>query len=205
MRRAAVLFGALGLWGCAYAGRAVDDISPAGTTRAPTPAAFDVCYANGCKQQKHVTLSAQEWAPVAKLFRRAPRDAAEERARIARALQMIELIVGQKTGLDADAPGSFAGVGLANQQDCVDEMTNVATELKMLAAQGFLRNHVPGRRLSSSFFGPRGPWPHTVATIVEIESGTEYVIDSWMQPFGALPYVMTVKDWEAGKRLAYSF
>jgi len=194
-----------GLSGCAYGGRAVEDIAPAGASRVPTPAAFDVCYANGCKAQMHVRLSAGEWAPVAKLFAKPPADAADERARIVHALQMVELTVGHKTGLDADRPGSFAGVGATHQQDCVDEMTNVATMLQIFEGQGFLKDHVPGRRMTSSFFGPRGPWPHTVATIVETGTGREYVIDSWMQPFGALPYVMPIEDWERGKALAYAF
>lgn len=200
-----VLTMALSLGACAYGGSAVEDIAPKGDARPPTPAAFEVCYANGCKAQRHVALSAAEWAPVAKLFARPPKDAGEERERIAQAVQLIEVTVGQKTGLNADRPGSFAGVGHVNQQDCVDEMTNVATDLRMLEAAGFLKDHRLGRNLTSSFFGPRGPWPHTVATIVETATGAEYVIDSWMQPFGALPYVMPVADWEAGKTLASAF
>lgn len=203
--RWSVVVAALGLGACAYGGPPVEGIAPAGETRAPTPAAFEVCYANGCREQKHVGLSAAEWAPVARLFARAPETAGEERERIARAVQLIEVAVGRKTGLDADRPGSFAGVGRVNQQDCVDEMTNVATDLRMLEAAGFLKDHRLGRNLTSFFFGPRGPWPHTVATIVDTATGDEYVIDSWMQPFGALPYVMPVKDWEAGKALASAF
>lgn len=195
------------LGGCATGGDSVPKVVATFGDASPEPSALTVCYGHGCSRSVPVSLTPEPWDEVAALFAKPPESAADERARIAHALQIIEIAVGQETGLSADLGGSFAGAFKGKQMDCVDEMVNVSRALSMFEAHGFLHFYRPGRRLTSTFFGPRGPWPHTVASIVarDGDGEGEYIIDTWIEPPGVLPYIMPVEDWRARKKLARAF
>src|SRR5262245_10887038 len=56
----------------------------------PRPAEFYVCHEHGCKEKTRVSLSGAEWGQVRALMSPAAANAADERARIARATALLE-------------------------------------------------------------------------------------------------------------------
>ena len=158
------------------------------------------CSGHGCRLKKRVAFTESEWGDVEKAFgQKGPGEGAEdERRRMRRALAVIEDIVGAKTGTSADVGGSFAGAGKSGQMDCVDEMLNVATYVTLLIESGLVTEHRVGKRYTNHIFKTSG-WPHTATSIVEIESGREYVVDSWWLRNGCLPYIVTREQWSEGE------
>jgi len=195
---------AVSLSACSFGGKSVDGEIAAIGDRAPEPSRFTICYNHGCRRAVETGFSAAEWAELAAIFAGRPADARAERGRIAQALARAEQIVGPKTGTDGDLGGSFPGIARSGQLDCVDEMRNAGTYLSLFDRAGFLQFHALGRRVSSSFFH-RAAWTHTVMTIAEKESRTEYIVDTWADDNGALPYIMTFRDWDAGETLARAY
>jgi hypothetical protein len=194
------------LGGCMMSGKDLQSELEGRVNDAPTPNAFDVCYAHGCSKSVAVSLTPTEWADVTYVFNTPAVNARDERRQLAYALARVEQIVGEQTGLSSDVGGSFNGMGKSGPQlDCVDEMLNTATYLAMFERERRLKFHAPHRRVTQSFFANRGIWPHTVSTILEEPSGTEYVIDMWIKDHGELPYIMPIADWDDGKPLAYHY
>src|SRR6185369_1834629 len=91
---------------------------------APTPQAFLVCHEHGCTERTKVTLSDQQWQQVRAVFQPKPRDAADERARIAQAVGLLERLVAPQAGTANDVGGTFEGIGRSGQLDCEDEASN---------------------------------------------------------------------------------
>ena len=159
----------------------------------PRPEAFHICGNIGCRKRVAVSLTEAEWAEARAPFRKRPRSAGEERRALAEALRRLEVTVGKKTGFDSDA--AYSGIQLStNSQDCVDEMVNTAVYLALLDDAGLLRFHRQGRRVTIGMMTRRF-WTHTVSTIVQKDSGQEFIIDSWAVNFGEQPYIMDRADW----------
>lgn len=192
------------LTACTYAGKSVDKEIAAVGNRAPRPDGFVICYGHGCTKRAATAFTAAEWDEIAAIFAGTPESPRAERRRIAYALARAEQIIGPKTGTGDDIGGSFPGLGRPGQMDCVDEMTNTGTYLTMFEQAGFLQYYRPGRRVSQAFFG-RAVWPHTVTTMYDVADGTEYVIDTWLEDSGELPYIMPFKEWDAGKEIARAY
>lgn len=162
-----------------------------------SPRRFGVCMGYGCAEMHMTGLSDAEWAAVREIFGK-PEDAAAERAAIARAIGLIERIVGPKTGSDSDAPGAvIVNFRRQGQMDCIDEAFNTTTYLRFLAQDGLLRHHVVGLPVRRGSFIDR--WPHNAATITETggEQAT-YVVDSWFHGNGVPAEVAPLDDWMAG-------
>lgn len=157
------------------------------------------CSGHGCRFRKVVAITDAEWARVEAAFgEKVPGEgAARERERIRRALAEMEKIIGPKTGTAVDVGGSFAGAGKSGQMDCVDEMINVATYLTVLIDEELVVQHRLGRRYTNHIF-KTGGWPHTATSIIEKESGREFVVDSWWLKNGSLPYIVTREEWSEG-------
>jgi hypothetical protein len=162
-----------------------------------------VCHGHGCAEVSYLVPSPADWREVTRpLMPHAPGPAVERR-QIAEALQAMERLAGRRLGLDRDLPRSPLPVR-AGQLDCVDETLNVASYLAVFDAAGLLRHYRPGRRVTSGYLG-RHLFAHTATTIVERESGAEYVVESWDAPHGALPYIMTLDEWQTGEAPRHDF
>jgi len=162
----------------------------------PTPRHIPVCWGFGCAQRAAVSLSDAEWQRVRAHFSPTARDAATERAQLARAVGELERVVGPRTGTERDRGGTFVGPYEGEQMDCIDESTNTTGYLRLFAAQHLLRWHTVGETATRGYllFG----WPHTTATIREEASGAEYAVDSWFFHNGADAVVVPLKQWRAG-------
>lgn len=159
----------------------------------PRPEAFRVCGGHDCRKRLDVALTPDEWRSVRAAFSPLPRSAGDERRALAEALRRLEVIVGRKTGYISDK--AYSTLQLAGKaQDCVDEMVNTAVYLKMLDDAGHLRFHRPGPRVTLGFMTRRF-WTHTVASIVQRDTGQHFIIDTWAVDFGETPYIMDRKAW----------
>lgn len=160
---------------------------------APMPGSFRVCHDYGCRATARVSLSRAQWARVRALFP-AGLTAAAERARLRRAIALLERFSGAQTGTRLDLGRSFAGFGRKGQMDCIDEMVNTATYLRLLERTGLLRRH---RLDGYQYHGlsARRVWPHAGASIREIATGARFVVDSWLLDNGKPPFVVPYDEW----------
>lgn len=164
----------------------------------PVPARFSVCYAHSCSVVVTAGLAAEEWGRVRSVFAAAPANPAEERARIAAAIALMETLVGAHTGTWRDRGGDLEGFARPGQMDCVDEATNSTTYLAMFAADGLLAWHTVGPIVK------RGHviWgmPHATALITDATTNEQWAVDSWYLDNGLPPYIVPYRIWWNGWR-----
>ncbi len=171
-------------------------LSAYGMAPAPRPVAFDICRSFGCGDTVGASLDGEEWEKVRRLFSPLPADAREERARAARAVGLLETLVGPKAGTQFDAPRNGFGPEGTAQLDCVAEASNATVYLLMLEDDGLLPRHRVGYPARRGFF----LWfPHNSALLVERDTGGEWIVDSWYGPNGAAADVWPLALWRAGK------
>ncbi len=156
---------------------------------------IEVCHDFGCKHTTMVDLPEDEWKSIAGWFSPAAENAAEERLQIKKAIGWMEVVIGRhsptfrdigldlENNLDAEFPG---------QLDCIDESINTTNYLKLFEQEGLLRFYtVSERAYRKAIFDQ-----HWAALITDRESGESWVVDSWFQDNGYLPYIQRVESWE---------
>jgi hypothetical protein len=169
-----------------------------GEKAVPTPRldAFTVCHGYDCTFHSEIKLGDEEWAAVRALFEPPPASAEAERRAIAAAIARFEDAVGRRIGTSADIPGlAFIAAGDPTQQDCIDESTNTTVYLELLAEAGLMRRHKVAPVASRGVFLDFR-WYHQTAVIQELETGTEWAVDSWFEPNGVPPIVTTLHNWQ---------
>ncbi len=166
------------------------------TEATPTPANFTICHGYGCLHKARVEISPAGWNKVKAVFAKAPQNASEERATIARAVALLEKKVGSATGTDVDEAGASLFAKNKFQQDCIDETVNTTTYLRLLDRENLLRFHNVGEAAWRGQFIDR--WPHNTAVVVEKESGAAYTMDSWFYANGVEPTVVPLAKWKSG-------
>ena len=157
-----------------------------------------VCHGYSCTSKSAAGFDGQEWKDITAVFKVRPvKDAATERARIGKAIAMMERISGKKTGTDEDL-GAAGSIKESNKQlDCIDETVNTTMYLGFLRDAGLLKFHEPALPVHRGYFID-GRWPHNTAVIKETESGVMYVVDSFYRPNGEEPYIVLRDDWING-------
>lgn len=157
---------------------------------------FPICYSYGCQEKATAFFTQKDWQAIKNIFTPAPEDAQSERQFIAKAIQSMEIIVGEKTGTNQDIGGTFTGMFKQNQMDCEDEAVNTNIFLILLQQDNLMRFH--------SFYGiaRRGMiingWPHVACSIVETAGTDRYVLDSWFTDHGMTVYVVSEQIWKSG-------
>ena len=151
-----------------------------------------ICYDFSCKTVQQVVLSAEEWRSVIGWFYPAAYTAVEEREQLRQAIGWMEVVIGRHTpthrdkGLNLEKNPEFPG-----QLDCIDESLNITTYMQLFQDQGHLRRHrVIDRAYRKAAFDA-----HWAGQIEEIDTGERFVIDSWFQDNGMLPYLSPSTDW----------
>ena len=153
---------------------------------------IEICYDFSCKTRQQVELSTEEWRSVIGWFYPAATTAAEEREQLRQAVGWMEVIVGRHTptyrdkGLNLEKNPEFPG-----QLDCIDESLNITTYMGLFHEQGHLRRH----QVVDRAYRTVGFDAHWAGQIEEIETGERFVIDSWFQDNGMLPYISPSTDW----------
>jgi hypothetical protein len=162
----------------------------------PVPAAFNYCYGHGCKHVAATNLNVVEWGEIRGRFDPPASDAVEERKNLAIAVGRFENYVGEKLRTKNDRGGTFQAYGGYRQLDCVDEATNTTTLLRMLEHEGHLKWHRVSWPVSRGIFVTG--WPHSTATIEEIQNQRQFAVDSWFFDNGEDAVVVPYDAWVAG-------
>jgi len=156
---------------------------------------FEVCQGGGCAKVNMLALNRVEWQPVADLFQsQLPLSAVMERQAIAKAIGLLEEIIGNKTGTHQDRAGTFDNADYPHQQDCNDEAINSTTYMRLLKQQGYIRFHDIDDLETRNFFF--NGWPHTTAVIREVETGELFAVDSWFYDNGHPATIVPLAIWE---------
>ena len=153
----------------------------------------NVCYDFNCKTRQVIHLTPAEWRSVVDWFQPAAPDAAVERQQIRQAIGWMEVVVGRHTpthrdkGLNLEKRPEFPG-----QLDCIDESLNTTGYLIAFQQHGHLHWH----RVVDRAYRRGGFDGHWAAQIEEVPSGERFVIDSWFQDNGMLPFVAVSTEWQ---------
>jgi hypothetical protein len=166
----------------------------------PSLQGFDICHGGGCAEIKRVALTRNEWLQVTTIFARSPDteviSADQERKLIAKAIGILESLIGIKTGTNTDRAGTFGNSSFPGQLDCNDEAINTTTYMRLLRQDGLMKLHeIEDTRTRNFFFSG---WPHTTAVIHEIASGERFAIDSWFYDNGAPASIVPFSVWKSG-------
>lgn len=180
----------------------VTDISRIYNAR-PSLDGFDMCFGGGCAEISHVKISHEEWQEVVDVFSNidvnvihSQEKAAQERDRIAQAVGVLEVIVGDKTGTAIDRAGTFDNSSFSGQLDCNDEAINTTSYIRLMRQAGLIQWHeVEDMRTRNFFFTG---WPHTTAVIHEIANGQRYAVDSWFYDNGLPAIIVPFSVWKSG-------
>lgn len=162
----------------------------------PTLQAFEICQGGGCVQSDVLSLSSAEWDNVEQLFTPLPATAEAERQAIAKAIGLLEDMVGTKIGTAADRAGTFNNSEYLHQQDCNDEAINSTTYLRLMQQAGLIRYHDILDTRTRKFF--LTGWPHTAAVIREQANQAEYAVDSWFYDNGYPATIIPMATWKDG-------
>lgn len=163
-----------------------------------SPGGFSVCSQHDCRTRVPVSLDPPSWARIEQLFRPPAGSAAEERARVAEAIGLMERLVADAADTHHDKGGDFNGFGEPGSQlDCVDESVNTTTYLTLFQQQGLLRWHRVVHRATRGYL-IFGGWPHYTAVIEDRGTARAWVVDSWFRDNGAAADVLPVAEWREG-------
>jgi len=163
----------------------------------PTPASFIECHGYSCAERSHVSLSAAEWGKVKAQLAPPAHDARAERAKIARAVAVMQTIVGVKTGTGVHQWTHkdmmiLPNLGDPTQRDCIDEAVNTWTTMTMLERAGLFRFHTVAELGYAGL--PTDTNPRNTAVLRE-KSGALYAVDASLVDGGEPPLVMPLSVW----------
>lgn len=152
---------------------------------------FIACTAFDCKQSTDASLSESEWHQVQALFK-GVKNASDERKRVKRAIALLEVLVGNKTGTWRDLALNQVPSEKTGQLDCKAEATNTTTYLRLLEQDGLLKWHRVRDHVVRDRF-----WlvPHWTGVIEDQTTGVKYSVDSWFKKNGEPPTVVTLERW----------
>ncbi len=153
-----------------------------------------VCMNFSCREKQSITISLEEWDSVANWMRPAAVNAEIERTNIKNAIGWMEVIVGRHTPTHRDVGGDLGNpeAQYPGQLDCIDESLNTTTYLKLFEQNNLLKYHkVIDRAYRRAVFDQ-----HWAGQIEVLDSGERWVVDSWFQHNGYLPYLQTSEKWE---------
>lgn len=155
------------------------------------------CHGYGCAVVTTVALTPKDIKQIQKVFQPRAKNAAQERKQVAKAIGLMERIVGARDGTGTDIRGTFVKTG-NDQLDCVDESTNTTTYLKLFETMKLLRFHkVNGPTMRLPIINA-GRWPHQTAVMTDIKTGIPWAVDSWFHDNGANADLIELKTWKSG-------
>ena len=157
---------------------------------------FDFCWGGTCAGVLRTGLNAAEWQQVRALFQPPPADAAGERERIARAIGLVESLIGPKTGTAGDRAGTYRNFGIPGQLDCNDEAANSTTYMRLMANDGLIRHHVVHDTTTRGYYFFVGR--HSAAVIEDSVTGQRYAVDSWFYDNGHAAVILPLETWKNG-------
>lgn len=169
-----------------------------------SPESFMLCHGYSCTKKSEAGFSNAEWNTILAVFSKNPaKDAEAERAKIGRAIALMEQYSGAKTGTDDDDAEAVGIKRNLKQLDCIDETVNTTMYIGFLQKAGVLRFH-EGAEPTHRGYLIDGKWPHNTAVIRETGNGALFVVDSFYRKNGEEPHIMPRSTWLAGWKPAGS-
>ncbi len=163
-----------------------------------TPQAFDLCHGYSCTYKTPTGFTDAEWADIRSVFtRNAAANDEDERAKIAKAIALMESYSGAKTGTDEDAGEAVSLKTSTLQMDCIDETVNTTQYLTFIQNAGLLKYHEVAEPTHRGYFID-GRWPHNSAVIRNLNSKSLYVVDAFYRKNGEEPYIVPRDLWLGG-------
>lgn len=159
-----------------------------------TPNDFYVCHGFNCTNRTPVSLSEQEWQTALSPFRTPAKDAADERSKIAQSIGLIEKMVQQKTGMNADLGEATTFERDQDQMDCLDETINTSRYLHFIEKEGVLKFNEPADPIHRGYFVD-GLWPHNSGAVMEKATEERYAIDSYYRDSGKPADIVPLDIW----------
>lgn len=185
----------LALGGCVITGQ---DMARRYGVAADNPSRLMVCHDYGCDKRSMVALDSAEWRSITSLFLPAAANAEHERRRVARAIGLMEQLIGPKTGTAEDSVRSAAFTFDARgQMDCLDESSNTTRYLSLFEHAGLMRFHRTGDIAYRGYLLD-GQGPHNTATLVEHATGRVFAVDSWFHANGHDAEIVPLQQWKRG-------
>lgn len=160
----------------------------------PRPGDLAVCTSFACAGTARVSLGPEGWGRVRALFDPPPADAPAERLAAARAVGLVEEMVGIRAGTSGDRNQNDVGGDDAGQLDCIAEAANTTTYLLLLERDGLLPRHRVSVPASRGFLLLL---PHSTAVLQELEGGVEFAVDSWFGANGEAARVWPLAAWKS--------
>ena len=162
-----------------------------------TFAQFTTCSRSGCSERSVIRFSRQERQQVVDLFTPPSGSAAEERRTIARAVGLMERLVGPKNDTFADeARNTRKPSYRSHQLDCISEALDTTVYLQLFQRQHLLRWHrvrYPAHRGIRTL-----EKPHNTAVVEQTDNGALYAVDSWFGANGDDALVVPLAIWQDG-------
>jgi hypothetical protein len=164
----------------------------------PTPAAFTECHGFGCTEVSTVSLSPQQWRRVAAVFHPRAATPQAERRQIARAVALMQRLVGAQTGTGVHQWTHQnlmikPNFGDTTQLDCIDEAVNTWTYMTMMERDHLFRFH---RVAKLAYAGlPTDTNPRNTAVVQDKASGEYFAIDPSLVDFAVPPPIIPLKVW----------
>ncbi|MDH3383273.1 MAG: hypothetical protein OEM42_04350 [Deltaproteobacteria bacterium] len=158
---------------------------------------FTTCSRPGCSETSIIRFSRREWQQVVDLFTPPSGNAAEERRAIARAVGLMERLVGPKNDTFADEARNTLKLGYRSHQlACISESLNTTVFLQLFQRQQLLRWHrvrYPAHRGVLDLTKP-----HNTAVVEQNDNGALYAVDSWFRANGEDAVVVPLAKWRDG-------
>lgn len=158
-----------------------------------------VCYNWGCQNQQ-AAIFPEPWLRKAVQPLRLAKNPEAEREAVAEVVHRFYRKAAEQTPIANDEPGNVEDETVNGRMDCIDHSTTTKNILSYLQHRQLLRWHEVGPYAHRSMLVQS----HYSATLIEKGSETEevdrmYSIDPWDADTGALPNVLSVREW-AGPR-----
>lgn len=155
---------------------------------------FTLCHGYGCSYKTITNFTDSEWRAVKTIFNKKSKTAEVERLKIAQAIALMEKQMGVAIGTDIDLPKAPLTRQSVKELDCIDETINTTKYLSFLEEEGLLKFHDVGQPVYKGYM-LNGVYPHNSASVVEIQTGDVYVIDSYIYSNGEKPDVRGLDSW----------
>ncbi len=161
----------------------------------PTLAEFPVCHGFGCSVVSRAALNKDAWRRVVAVFQPPAKDAEGERQRIARAVALMEVLVGEQTGTAGHQwthknMEILPNNGDKSQLDCIDEAVNTWTYMTLMERAGLLRFHnVAQLAHAGTLLDIRN------TAVLREKDGDYFAIDPSLVDAGVAPPIMPLAKW----------
>jgi len=155
---------------------------------------LEICHSIRCALVTPLELDHADWIPIDALFLQPVLTAAEERVKIAKAIGLLEEIIGRKAGTCNDRAGTIDRPDYAGELDFYDEAINTTTYLRMLQQAGYIEFHAIANMRTRNFFYDGSP--HTTAVIHDLDAGLSYAVDSWFYDNGHPATIVPFNVWQ---------